>query len=222
MNFTKYMPEDYYTLKIVDSFNNFDNKTIDYSTDIYTRNTVIDGKLTLNHLELIQFYARLIKPSNFLELGVQYGECTKNLIDFIPNEYYGVDVDSNDNIEYLKTNYSNFKFYNGTTDSFFQMLDDTNTNLNLEMAFIDACHSHEASYKDFLNVDKHLKDDGIIFFHDTYPASLKWTDDGLCGNCYLTPEVIRKNHNNQYEILTLPINPGISIARKCPKQLKWL
>ena len=30
------------------------------------------------------------------------------------------------------------------------------------MAFIDAWHSHEASYKDFLNVKDHINDDGFI------------------------------------------------------------
>jgi len=38
-----------------------------------------------------------------------------------------------------------------------------------------------------------------------------------------TSQVIRMNHNDEFEILTLPINPGISIARKCPKNhLKWI
>ena len=91
------------------------------------------------------------------------------------------------------------------------------------MIFIDVCHTHEATYNDFLNAKKHIKDDGIIFFHDTYPNSEIWTSNSLCGDGYKTSQVIRMNHNDEFEILTLPINPGISIARKCPKNhLKWI
>lgn len=119
----------------------------------------------------------------------------------------------------FQDNNKNFSFYNSTTDDFFSNL---NTNLNLDMVFIDACHTHEASYNDFLNVKNHMNDDGIIFFHDTYPASKYWTSKDLCGDCYKTSEVIRKYHNDEFEIITFPVNPGISIARKCKSQLKWL
>lgn len=50
------------------------------------------------------------------------------------------------------------------------------------MVFIDACHTHKASYNDFLNVKEHVNQDGFIFFHDFYPVSLSDTHEGLCGD----------------------------------------
>ena len=221
MEFTNHLPNDYYLTKIVNKFE--DNKdTIDYNTPLQERNPVVQGKLSLNHIEFIEYFIRLLKPKNFLELGVQYGECSKRLVDLIPNFYYGVDVYKNENIDYLLKNKENFKFFNLKTDDFFNHMDILNVNLSLDMVFIDACHSHEASYTDFLNVRKHVNEDGIIFFHDTYPASEYWTQEGLCNDCYKTPEIIRKKHNDEFEIVTISVNPGISIARKCTKQLQWL
>lgn len=222
MEFKNYMPDDYYRVNIIDKFKAHDINSINYNTEIYERNPPVISKLSLNHIEFIEYFIRLLKPKNFLELGVQFGECTNKIIDLIPQEYYGVDIEVNDNINYLIKNKSHFNFYHGTTDSFFEFLSENDVNLKLDMAFIDAWHSHEASYKDFLNVKDHINDDGFIFFHDTYPASKYWTGEHLCYDCYKTSEVIRMNHNTEFEILTVPVNPGISIARKCKKQLKWL
>ena len=222
MSFKKFIPDDYYLTKIIKNFETHNITNINYNVPLYKRNEPKNGKLSLNHIEFIEYFVRLLKPRKFLELGVQFGECTINLIDLIPDTYYGVDILQNENIDYFIKNKNNFEFYNSTTDDFFNYLNKNNKKLNIDMAFIDACHSHEASYKDFLNVKEHLNDDGIIFFHDTYPASEYWTHKDLCNDCYKTSEIIRKYHNNEFEIITFPINPGISIARKCKKQLFWL
>ena len=223
VSFKKKTPNDYYTTPIVKEFNDMDMTSINYNTPyLYQRNPEKKGRLSLNHIEFIEFYIRLLKPSNFLELGVQFGECTNNLIKIIPNDYIGVDIKKQDNIDYLLNKYKNFKFFNGTTDNFFHNLKKNNTNMKFDMVFIDACHSHEATYKDFLNVKEYVNEDGIIFFHDCYPFSKEWTKSSLCGDGYKTSEVIRKKHFEEFEIITIPVNPGISMARKCSKQLAWL
>jgi predicted O-methyltransferase YrrM len=216
------MPDDYYQIKIVESFQqNSTDKPTNYDNPIYKRNERVNCKLSLNHIELIEYFVRLLKPKSFLELGVQFGECTNKIIDLIPF-YYGVDIETNSNIDFLTKNKSNFKFYHGSTNDFFKNVKDTNTKLDLDMVFIDACHSHTASYTDFLNVKDHVNQDGFIFFHDCYPFSEQDTVPGLCGDCYKTSDVIRKYHNNDFEILTIPVFPGLSIVRKCVKQLAWL
>jgi len=214
-------PSDYYRNPIVKEYIVQDLRAIDYNVPIYQRNKRIPGKLSLHHIEFIEYFVRLLKPKNFLELGVQFGECSNRIIDLIPDKYYGVDIETNSNIDYLVRN-KIFSFFKMTTNDFFAYLDKNGIVLKLDMVFIDACHSHEASYTDFLNVKKHVNNDGIIFFHDTYPFSIADTDPGLCGDCYKTSEVIRKCHNTEFEIITIPVFPGISIARKCSKQLEWL
>jgi predicted O-methyltransferase YrrM len=221
MSFTNNLPDDYYQSKIVNSFTEHNRDIINYSVPIYQRNPRVNCKLSLDHIEFIEYFVRLLKPKNFLELGVQFGECTNKIIDLIP-EYYGVDIEINSNIEYLINNKSNFKFSHMSTSDFFKKIAEMKINLDLDMVFIDAFHSHTASYNDFLNVKDYVNQDGIIFFHDCYPFSNEDTNLGLCGDCYKTSEVIRKYHNDEFEILTIPVFPGISIARKCVKQLAWL
>ena len=219
--FIQKMPVGYYSTNIIDTFKPFNKNDIDYNTPIYQRNPTIPCRLSLNHLELLEYFVRLLKPKTFLELGVQFGECSNRLIDLVPR-YYGVDFVQDDNIDFLLKNKPNFTFYKLTTDQFFKSLKEQGRNLNLDMVFIDADHSHKPSYQDFLNVQEHLNEDGFIFFHDTYPSSIALTDPELCGDCYLTSGIIRKYHHNHFEIITLPVSPGISIARKCTKQMLWL
>jgi hypothetical protein len=133
-----------------------------------------------------------------------------------------VDIEINSNIKYLIDNKPNFRFSHLSTNDFFKTIAERKINLDLDMVFIDAFHSHSASYADFLNVKNHVNQDGFIFFHDCYPFSAEDTDSGLCGDCYKTTEVIRKFHSDEFEIITIPVFPGISFARKCIKQLAWL
>jgi hypothetical protein len=211
------MPDGYYTVSVVDKFKDMPN--VNYDTKLYQRNPEVQGKLSLNHIEFIEFYVRLLKPVNFIELGVQFGECTKQICNLIPGQYIGVDIQSNSNIEYLSKHFPNFEFNHMDTNTFFNNNKD---NLKLEMAFIDASHTHEDTYNDFLNIKDHMVNDGFIFFHDCYPYSEYWTSKTLCGDGYKTSELIRKKHGDEFEILTIPCNPGISVARKCVRQLDWL
>lgn len=221
MSFINNLPEDYYQTTIIERFSENNQHPINYNLPIYQRNPRVNYKLSLNHIEFIEYFVRLLKPKNFLELGVQFGECTNKIIDLIPI-YYGVDIEKNSNVEYLINNKPNFRFSHSSTSDFFNKVKNEKILLDLDMVFIDAFHSHSASYNDFLNVKDHVNQDGFIFFHDCYPFSEKDTDPGLCGDCYKTSDVIRKYHNDEFEILTIPVFPGISIARKCVKQLAWL
>lgn len=214
------MPKDYYTMSVIKEFNNVEN-AVDYANPIYLRNRPVKYRLTLNHIEFIEYLVRLIKPVNYIELGVQYGEATKRIIPHIKGDYYGVDILRSENIDYFEKTYKNFHFFQNTTDEFFAELKKTNTNLGLEMAFIDACHSHEATYRDFLNVKDHMKQDGIILMHDMYPKDAESTGPDLSGDCYKTAEKIRKEHNNEFELVTIPVEPGLSILRKVRQQLAW-
>ena len=219
--FKEKMPYDYYQVNVVESFKN-SNIDLNYDKPISQRNKDKQYRLTLNHIEMIEYFVRLIKPKNFLELGVQFGETTRRIIPHIKETYYAVDIYQDENMEYFKKTYDNFIFSNMTTDSFFKYLDNNNINLKLEMVFIDACHSYEATYRDFLNVQKHLVNDGIVFMHDMYPKDLKSTSKDLSGDTYKTAEKIRLNHNYNFEILTIPVEPGLSILRKVDRQLNWL
>lgn len=217
MKFENKMPTDYYGTKIIDSFSNFDLSEIDYSSSLYERNKVIKHRLSLNHIEVIEFFVRLLKPNSFIELGTQFGETTNRIIKLIPGDYYGVDIIQQDNLKFLASENNNLKFFECSTDEFFKnhlLIDVT-----FEMGFIDAAHDYKQAYEDFLNLKDYIKKDGFIFFHDTYPANIENTSSDLSGDCYKIPEQIRLYHNKEFEIITLPTNPGLSIARKIKKHI---
>lgn len=222
MSFEEKMPADYYQLQMINEFNDVNSEKVNYEAPIYLRNVPKLYKLSLNHIEMIEYYVRLIKPNDFIELGVQFGEATKKIIPHVHGTYHAVDIQRSSNIDYFEKNYSNFKFYTMSTDDFFKDLKEKGINLNLEMAFIDACHTFEATYRDFLNVREHLVNDGIIFMHDMYPKDLESSQPELSGDCYKTAEKIRLEHNHEFEIFTVPVEPGLSILRKVNRQLNWL
>ena len=96
-------------------------------------------------------------------------------------------------------------------------------NPNLHENVIDGSHSHEQSLRDFLNVKDRVIEDGFILMHDSYPFDLGWTSIELCGEVFKTMEYIKKNFYRDFEILTLPIHPGLSLIKKMnhKKQLAY-
>jgi predicted O-methyltransferase YrrM len=108
------------------------------------------------------------------------------------------------------------------TDDYFIKI--KSSNLQFDMVFIDADHSFEQSYQDFLNVKDLVTPDGFVFFHDTYPFSPVYLDKTLCSDSYKTAITIRENFHNEWEIVTLPFNPGVTIAKKVYNKtgLPWM
>jgi predicted O-methyltransferase YrrM len=107
------------------------------------------------------------------------------------------------------------------TDEYFAKL---SPDEQFDVVFIDADHSHEQSLKDFLNVKDRVIDDGFIFFHDTYPYDVSMTHPLACNDAYRTALYIKQNLIDEFEVLTLPINPGVTMVKKMKrnKQLLWM
>lgn len=214
------MNKDYYIVNLIDKFNE-SMTPVNYDLPIYRRNPIIDDKLTLNHPEMIELFCRLLKPKNYLEMGTQYGETLKRILP-IALKCYAVDVEKTIYLTELKTKYKErLNFYETTTSNFLVNIL-PKLKINFDCVFIDADHTHQASLSDFVSILPFVNEDGLIFLHDTYPASVELAKPRFCGDSYKTAEYIRKNYSNQCEILTLPFNPGLSIIRKCTKQMLWL
>ena len=114
--------------------------------------------------------------------------------------------------------FKNSRFYEMSTDDYFAYMSIP----TLDMVFIDADHKFESALRDFDNVFPHVRNDGFIFLHDTYPHDEKWLAPQYCNDCYKTAEYIRENYSDKCEIITIPVHPGLSIVRKCEKQLEWM
>ena len=170
---------------------------------------------TFNHIALLEFFAKWLKPERYLEMGVRRGESFKKVARYC-KEAHGVDM--NDITFRLRRNMVFHKF---STDEYFNQL---NKEVLFDMIFIDADHSFEQSLKDFQNAAKHLVVDGFIFMHDTYPYEPEMFRPDLCNDAYRAPLWIKQNMIDEFEIITLPFNPGLTIVKKMKrnKQLEYL
>jgi hypothetical protein len=171
---------------------------------------------TFDHINLLHWIAGWIKPERYLELGVRDGRCFTQVAQYC-NQAIAVDCAP---IPFqLPYNATYEQMY---TDEYFEKI--KNSGVQFDMVFIDADHSFEQSYKDFLNVKDYVVDNGFVFFHDTYPCNEELTKPEFCNDCYKTPIEIRKNFPNEWELVTLPFNPGVTICKKIygKNYLPWM
>lgn len=161
---------------------------------------------TFDHINLLSWFAGWIKPERYLELGVRDGRCFTQIAGQCKE---AIAVDIVDPQFPLTRNMSYQKMY---TDEYFNTI--KGKNIQFDMVFIDADHSHEQSYQDFINVKDLVIQNGFVFFHDTYPYSEELTAPHYCNDCYKTPIKIKENFSNEWELVTLPFNPGVTICKK--------
>ena len=154
--------------------------------------------------------------NRYLELGIKKGSCF-NVIAPLATEAYAVDIE--DCYKYIKQNKNLIWYYGKTTD----FLNNNDKNRKFDLVFIDACHKHEASLKDFKLVLPFVNENGLILLHDTYPTCEELTTLYYCWDTYKTANYIRKHFYKECEIVTLPFYFGITVVRKLKldKQLLW-
>jgi predicted O-methyltransferase YrrM len=182
-------------------------------TPIHLRNVPPPSE-TFDHVGFLTLMASWIKPTKYLELGVRCGKNFCSISQFC-EKAIGVDV-----VFHNFPLKENMEFFEGFTDDYFSKL---SSDEMFDMVFIDADHSHEQSLKDFLNVKDRVIEDGFIFFHDTYPYDPWMFRPDQCNDCYKTALYIKQNFAAEFEVVTLPFNPGVTIVKKMPinKQLSY-
>jgi hypothetical protein len=117
---------------------------------------------------------------------------------------YGVDV-----CDYTPRG-ANIKFYKMPTDTFSSSVLPT---IQFDYAFIHAGLSSKQMLADFEYLYKALNRGGYIFLHYTYPCDEILLRPDYCNDCYKSPLLIKEKYPG-IEMLTLPINPGITIVHK--------
>jgi len=151
---------------------------------------------------------------SYLELGIDTGYTTKQVLDKAPDlkQVYNVDLRGGEIVKFHSVHQEKVKYFlNITTDAFF----DSKVVTNVDCVFVDADHSYQQSRKDFLNAYEILNDDGIIFLHDTYPPNLELTRPDRNGDTYKLYEELSSNDwKEKVDIINLPIYDGLTIIRK--------
>lgn len=161
---------------------------------------------TLDHTYFFECFYGIndCKDKNYIEYGVR--TCSNlNKVSKFFKTCHGVDI-----INYNCTS-NNIKKYIMDTSVFAK---DILPTLNFDFCFIDASHNFKDVYNDFVNIFKYINTNGIIFLHDTYPCDESFLDKNACYDCYKTPLKIKEVYKDKIQILTIPLNPGLTIIKK--------
>jgi hypothetical protein len=203
--------DDYYFIKkifkSVEWLNNDGTIQFTDSSDPIYRRLLPPPWETVNHTFImsciITYMNKNERKGSYIEYGVAAGN-NHNSIARLVEKTYAVDISEPPRLE------SNCAFYKSYTDDF--SLNEL-PNIKFQYAFIDADHKYESSFKDFEAIYRHIDNGGFIFMHDTYPCSREFLDPWNCNDSYKTPIAIKRAYPD-IEILTLPLNPGLTIIRK--------
>lgn len=158
----------------------------------------------MNHSEVISTIIKSMpNVKSYLELGIYEGETFEKIWPSI-EQCVGVDMIDKRKLKFKGT------FHLCTTDEFFK-----NNLETFDAIFIDADHRFKQLKKDFIASIEILNSFGVIFIHDTDPATKELTQPGYCCDAYKIVEWIYKIYHTSLDIVTLPIcKPGLSIVSK--------
>lgn len=163
---------------------------------------------TLNHTLIISnIMIEILKNKKdpvYVEFGIRWGENFKTICNLNTSGInYGVDLDI-----------SNVTVYPDNSKLFQMKTLDFIVTESIDLAFIDADHSSSSVIQDFHHLFKHVSSGGYIVLHDTYPCEPMFLSESGCFDCYKVPGYLKKKFHNQMNILTLPLNPGLTIVQK--------
>lgn len=169
----------------------------------------------LNHNEIIANFARFYRPNLFVEYGTANCDATRIFAPFC-KKVYGVDMGRTPPV-----NIPNLVFFHMSTRDFKTTVLDKLTE-PIEMAFIDADHKAEVAFQDFEDLYPHVIENGLIFLHDTFPCEEKWADPIFSGDSWKVPYMIKEKYSQECDVLTIPVQPGLTIVRKYTKPLEHM
>lgn len=167
------------------------------------------------HEDFIVHLASIMRPRVYVELGI-FRCSVFNRVEPFAGKLIGVDINPDAGRHMIKSGKTSF--FNGTTQEFLKEL--KVQSLTIDMLFIDADHSCEAVMEDFQSYLPFVSPHGLILLHDVHPGTPELTQPAWCGSAYLAAEELSR-HTDEYEMMTIPVSPGLAICRKRRKQLSW-
>lgn len=167
------------------------------------------------HCNFIAHLASIVRPKVYVELGLFDCELFNMVIPYA-EKLIGVDI--NENAGKRMQDLPKTRFFHGTTESFAEEL--RTQPLTIDLLFIDADHSKEAALQDFRNFFPYVAPHGLILLHDSHPGSPEMISPSLCGTVYQAVEILSRE-TDAYEMMTIPVSPGLTLCRKRQQQLSW-
>ena len=167
------------------------------------------------HENFIVHLAAVTRPKVYVELGLYQCELFNRMIPFA-DRLIGLDCSEKAGTFMKKS--PKVEFVCAMTDAYAKVL--KKEGVTIDMLFIDADHSEEWVRKDFDNYFPLVADQGLIILHDGYPKNEEFTQPGYCGDGYKAILELTMQAKG-YEMMTLPVHPGVTLCRKRSKQLPW-
>lgn len=167
------------------------------------------------HQDFVTYIAWLLQPNIYVELGIEH--ClTFNQV--IPYAKLLIGVDNNPEAGKNMQPSAKTQFIPLSTNEYVKTL--KQHPLAIDLLFIDADHDAQSVLQDFKNFFPFVSEQGIILLHDSYPISQAATHPQSSGTCHIAiAELSQKKLD--FEMVTLPLSPGITICRKRSHHLPW-
>jgi len=167
------------------------------------------------HIHFIEYLASVVRPRVYVELGLYHCETFNRII---PYAEHLVGVDRNPASGTYMAKSPKVQFICSSTQDFARYL---TAGFRIDMLFIDANHAAEAVLEDFHNCFPSVAPQGLVLLHDTHPKNKAFAVPSLCGDAYLAAGILSRMAGPDYETVTIPVHPGLTIIRKRTKQLTW-
>jgi len=168
------------------------------------------------HQNFILNLASVMRPKNYLELGIYHCGLFNKMIPFA-DKLTGVDIAPEAGTFMAKS--PKVSFACSTTDAYAETLRQKGE--TFDFIFIDADHSRKAVRSDFTNYIELLRPHGLLLLHDTHPIDRAATDQARCGDGF--ESIAELSHQTvRWEMMTIPLHPGLTICRKRAEQLSWM
>lgn len=181
-------------------------------------------KHTNDHWILIPQIATSLEARNYLELGVQYGDCllavANSMAKMHGSDYHAVGIDRlSDRI--CQQRHSELGSFEYITMDTLAYLGSAHSKAygQFDLVFIDADHRAAAVEADFNAVFPLVRDQGVIILHDTFPGVPALASSVECSNAW--EFAAKLGTTQEYESMTLPYSPGLTIVRKRTTHLPW-
>lgn len=198
-------------------------KKITYSAKKYYQRILISNftksfilpKSTVNdanwHENFIAHLASLIKPNLYVEVGLDKCHTFNKIIPYAKNL---IGVDSDSKVAKYITKSPKAMFLNIASDQFVKYAKEKK--LKIDLLFIDANHQEKQVIKDSKGLFPSVSEDGLILLHDSFPTSKNSPGSRGSGTVHKAVDKLSKT-SKEYEMVTIPIPPGLTIVRKCKK-----